>query len=139
MLISTVRKYNIGTISEYTKGGRSAVDDAIKKYQTSINLNPKDKKDHRKMVYFLVDEEVVAILIGSSNFSKNTYLTKYSSEADLMLLKYEKGNSNEKLVKSLENDIQANPNGLLVSKSLRTVDASFLQKIFEENMGQLKK
>ena len=50
-----------------------------------------------------------------------------------------KGNSNEKLVKSLENDIQANPNGLLVSKSLRTVDASFLQKIFEENMGQLKK
>lgn len=26
----TVRKYNIGTISEYTKGGRSAVDDAIK-------------------------------------------------------------------------------------------------------------
>ena len=33
----TVRKYNIGTISEYTKGGRSAVDDAIKKYQTSIN------------------------------------------------------------------------------------------------------
>ena len=135
----TVRKYNIGTISEYTKGGRSAVDDAIKKYQTSINLNPKDKKDHRKMVYFLVDEEVVAILIGSSNFSKNTYLTKYSSEADLMLLKYEKGNSNEKLVKSLENDIQANPNGLLVSKSLRTVDASFLQKIFEENMGQLKK
>ena len=96
-------------------------------------------RSHRKMVYFLVDEEVVAILIGSSNFSKNTYLTKYSSEADLMLLKYEKGNSNEKLVKSLENDIQANPNGLLVSKSLRTVDASFLQKIFEENMGQLKK
>lgn len=48
------------------------------------------KKDHRKMIFFnyLSDTtgyNVEAILIGSSNFSDNTYFQKNKGEADLLL------------------------------------------------------
>lgn len=43
------------------------------------------------MIFFLSQSELMAVLMGSSNYSPNTYLTNKSSEADLLLLKYNDG------------------------------------------------
>ena len=126
------RKYKIATISRYRGFNYKFVDDAIKKFQIFLNTLVKKKYDHRKMMYFLIDDEVVAILIGSSNFSRNTYMYDIASEADILLVK--EGMGNEKFISGL---IESNQKELLISKTLKNNNDKYLQKIFEENLSQL--
>lgn len=102
-----------------------------------------NKSDHRKMIFFLNKEnKVKAILIGSSNYSHNTYLKNNHSEADIFLLNY-KINSKQEIdaletnksfielleKKIQENDINFNTNFIL-SKSINS--NHFLDDIFKE-------
>lgn len=126
------RKYKIATISRYRGFNYKFVDDAITKFQICLNTLVKKKYDHRKMMYFLIDDEVVAILIGSSNFSRNTYMYDIASEADILLVK--EGMGNEKFISGL---IESNQKELLISKTLKNNNDKYLQKLFEENLSQL--
>jgi hypothetical protein len=66
----------------------------------------KKHSDHRKMIFFLSQSELMAVLMESSNYSPNTYLTNKFSKADLLLLKYNDGSKskevNNKIVSYLE-------------------------------------
>lgn len=55
------------------------------KYHVNTFLFSK-KSDHRKMIFFIRDSVVQAVLIGSSNYSPNTYLKHLSSEADVLMI-----------------------------------------------------
>lgn len=143
----TKKRYNIALIRKYKgftyKHTKDAINKSIHKY-LQVKLD-KGKSDHRKMMFFLSKNKVMAVLIGSSNYSPNTYLKKSSSEADILLIDYKNNDSdkiNKNIVSSLENvfldhdqslndkqnysDIKSN---IIVSKSLN--DNDLLQEIFE--------
>lgn len=138
------KKFSIFLIKKYRCFKYSPTTDAI------INLGHKcyynknsHKSDHRKMIFFLNNEKKVkAILIGSSNYSYNTYLESTHSEADIFFLNY-KINSKQEIDahetnknfiellknKTQENDIKFNDNFIL-SESINS--NNFLDDIFKE-------
>ena len=102
-----------------------------------------NKSDHRKMIFFLNKEKKVkAILIGSSNYSHNTYLKNNHSEADIFLLNYKINSkqeiddleTNKSFIKLLKNKIQENDkefnDSFILSESIN--NNNFLEDIFIE-------
>lgn len=135
----SLKKYKISLMRKYKGFSFSPTDKAIKKYHHYLGVKfNTGRSDHRKMMFFLVKDKVVAVLIGSSNFSPSTYLKKHSSEADLLLIDYQFNGYyvNTNIVELLEgqfsNDNINNKNNLnnnfIVSKSLH--GTNLLQEIF---------
>lgn len=106
------------------------------------NKNNK-RSDHRKMIFFLNKEKKVkAILIGSSNYSYNTYLKDTHSEADIFLLNYKINSkqeidtleTNKSFIELLKNKIQENDikfnDNFILSESINS--NNFLDDIFNE-------
>lgn len=102
-----------------------------------------NKSDHRKMIFFLNKEKKVkAILIGSSNYSHNTYLKNNHSEADIFLLNYKINSkqeiddleTNKSFIELLKNKIHENDNkfndNFILSESINS--NNFLDDIFIE-------
>lgn len=106
------------------------------------------KSDHRKMIFFIKDSIVQAVLIGSSNYSPNTYLKHLSSEADVLMIDAN-GSANTEVVETIKK-LKKDVNGIyrenipddLISKNLSekynypvisetiVCPDDFLQKVF---------
>lgn len=140
--------HSIATISKYNRYSYTFTVDAIKKFQNFFKTDVKKNSDHRKMMYFLrvgnnettqTDKEefpnfeVVAVLIGSSNFSNNAYLKNSASEADVFFVQDGKETGNEAFISGL---IEYEGEEILMSKTLKNNDG-FFQKIFDSNIRQL--
>ena len=102
-----------------------------------------NRSDPRKMIFFLNKEKKVkAILIGSSNYSYNTYLKNTHSEADILLLNYkinseykiDNNETNRNFIELLEKQIQEKNrifnDNFIISKSINS--NNFLDDIFTE-------
>lgn len=136
------KKYNISLMRKYKGFSYYPTNYVIKKFHKYLGVMFDTRKsDHRKMMFFLSENRVMAVLIGSSNYSPSTYLKNSSSEADLLLIDYKHNGSNEinetfihllenqfteRSILKEENNIISN---LIVSKSLN--DNNLLQEVFE--------
>ena len=103
------------------------------KYHVETFLFSK-KSDHRKMIFFIRDSIVQAILIGSSNYSPNTYLKHYSSEADVLMIDAN-GLANidivgmiERLKKGVNGIYQESSPDSTISKNLSEIDRNSSKK-----------
>ena len=105
----------------------------------------RDGKDHRKMMVFYHSDcscpylcccfsdfncnsnsKTMAVLIGSSNFSKTTYLLDNKDEADVLLFK------SEELAMKWKNELlesKVNYGGVFLSESITPVSSDFLEQI----------
>lgn len=140
------RKFNIHLISKYNRFSYTFTINSIFHYGHSAYKNKLDKKsDHKKMMFFLEENVVCAILIGSSNFSNNTYLNKSSNEADIFMYdesKSQNSDFNSLIYNNEEVDYVENGekpkfwDNVLISKSINS-PKDFLQNIYNnvtENM-----
>lgn len=135
------KEYKIALMRKYRGFSFHPTADVIASRHTFLGVMFNSKRsDHRKMIFFLSQDKVCAILIGSSNFSPNTYLKKYSSEADLFLVEDTIVNANFICKLKQYNDRMAEverygreksiKSNFLISKSLPSNYS--LQSIFEK-------
>lgn len=95
---------------------------------TGTRLRTPDNLDN-----YLNDVEVHAIVIGSSNFSKTTYMDNVKDEADLILFKSDdiKGRISDKFLTENEAENQ----GMVLSESLNELSDDYLNEVFNDTIS----
>lgn len=82
---------------------------------------------------YLNEVEVHAIVIGSSNFSKTTYMDNVKDEADLTLFK--SGDIKDRILEKFLTEKDTRNQGMVLSESLNEVSDTYLNEIFKDTIS----